>query len=299
MSSKSVETLVPDIYALISNPKAFSEGNIDKFGKALAERLAHRLSEERGAGTLRVSNLGKPCNRQLWFDVHDSSNREPLPPAARLKYLFGDVLEELLLFLAREAGHEVSCEQAEVSISGVKGHIDAIVDGRLLDVKSASTFAFNKFKDHRLPDDDPFGYIDQVSAYTYGSKGNPELKEKDIASFLVIDKTLGHLVLDTYPVAQKDYDKVVEEKKVMLSQETPPERCYSDQPFQKGGNRKLGVECSYCPFKYTCWKDANNGQGLRTFVYSDKPVFMTHVEKTPRVTEVNSSGSVVTVDYQF
>lgn len=298
--TKSIETLVPDIYDLISNPKGFSKDNVTAFGQALAERLSYRLSEERGAGTLRVSNLGKPCDRQLWYDVHSSSDREPLPPAARLKFLFGDVLEELLLFLAREAGHEVRSEQAEVDINGVKGHIDAIIDGRLVDVKSASSFAFQKFENHRLPEDDSFGYIDQVSSYVYGSSDNPDLREKDVASFLAVDKTLGHLVLDTYPVTGKDYDKVVDHKRNMLSQEAPPARCFEDKLITRktpkgeivsNGNRQLGLTCSYCPFKFKCWADSNDGAGLQVYNYkqgnSVKPVFMTHVAKEPRVAKAD------------
>ena len=275
----TVDTLVEDIQSLISDPKAFSEANIKSFGEALAQRLGYRLSETRGSGTLRVSNLGKPCDRQLWYDVHRSSDREPLPASARLKFLFGDILEELLLFLAREAGHDVKSEQSEITINGVTGHLDAIIDGRVVDVKSASTYAFKKFSEHGLQSDDPFGYLDQGSAYVYGSGDNPDLRDRDVVSFLAVDKQLGHLVLDTYPVTGKNYDKIVEDKRTMLSKEEPPERAFQDEPFQKGGNRKLCVTCSYCPFKFSCWEN------LRVFNYANKPVFLTTVAKEPKVAE--------------
>lgn len=290
---KSISTLVTDIYDLISNPKGFSERNVIEFGKALAKRLAVRLSERRGASTLRASNLGKPCGRQLWYEIHCSSEREVLPPAARLKYLFGDILEELLLFLAREAGHTVSSEQAEIEINGVKGHIDGIIDGHLVDCKSASSFAFEKFRSHTLPDDDPFGYIDQLGAYLAGSKAREELKEKDVASFLVIDKSLGHITLDTYPATGKDYVALVAEKRKMLESKTPPDRPYEPKPFQKGGNEKLPVACSYCSFKNKCWP------GLRTFIYSNGPVFLTKVVKTPAVTEVDKDGKLLERKEEF
>ncbi len=290
---KSITTLVQDIYHLISNPKGFSAGNVAQFGKTLAERLANRLSETRNAGTLRASNLGKPCGRQLWYDVHRSADREPLPPAARLKFLFGDVLEELLLFLAREAGHDVHSEQAEIDIDGVKGHIDGIIDGHLVDCKSASSFAFEKFQEHRLAGDDPFGYLDQLGAYLAGSKDRPELTEKDVASFLVIDKSLGHIVLDTYPASQKDYTKLVAEKRAMLAEKEPPPRPFEPVPFQKGGNKKLAVACSYCPFKHICWPN------LRTFIYSNGPVFLTDVKKLPAVIEVDKDGNRVEREEDF
>jgi len=278
---KSVDTLVEDIYHLVSNPQGFSPENVRSFGESLATRLSYRLSEDRQSGELRASNIGKPCNRQLWYDVHCHDEREPLPPAARLKFLFGDILEELLLFLGKEAGHDVRHEQAEVTINGVKGHIDGIIDGRLVDCKSASTYAFEKFREHRLASDDPFGYIDQLGFYLDGA--NDRLVDKDVGSFLAIDKTLGNITLDTYAKPNKNYAIVVEQKKEMLAQPEPPERAFQDQPFQKSGNKKLGVACSYCPFKFKCWP------GLRVFQYANKPVFLTHVAREPKVSEVTNN----------
>jgi hypothetical protein len=278
---KSVDTLVEDIYHLVSNPQGFSPDNVRSFGESLATRLSYRLSEDRQSGELRASNIGKPCNRQLWYDVHCHDEREPLPPAARLKFLFGDILEELLLFLGKEAGHDVRHEQVEVSINGVRGHIDGIIDGRLVDCKSASTYAFEKFKEHRLANDDPFGYIDQLGFYLDGA--NDRLVDKDVGSFLAIDKTLGNITLDTYAKPNKDYAIVVEQKKEMLAQPEPPERAFQDQPFQKSGNKKLGVACSYCSFKFKCWP------GLRVFQYANKPVFLTHVARAPKVSEVTNN----------
>lgn len=290
---KSISTLVTDIYDLISNPKGFSERNVIEFGKALAKRLAVRLSERRGASTLRVSNLGKPCGRQLWYEVHCPSEREVLPPAARLKFLFGDLLEELLLFLAREAGHTVTSEQTEIEIDGVKGHIDGIIDGHLVDCKSASSFAFEKFRSHTLPDDDPFGYIDQLNSYLVGSQDREELKDKDVASFLVIDKTLGHVTLDTYPANGKDYVALVKEKREMLAQLEPPSRPYEDVPFQKSGNKKLGTACSYCAYKFKCWP------GLQMAMYSNKPVFLTRVVKQPKVMMVDKDNKPIERKEEF
>lgn len=280
---KSIDTLVQDIYYLVSNPKDFNRDNITVFASTLAEKLTNRLSEERGAGMLRASNLGK-CDRELWYDVHCHTEREPLPPATRIKFLFGDVLEELLLFLAREAGHDVQNEQAEIDVHGVKGHIDATIDGRLVDAKSTSPIAFTKFANHTLPSDDSFGYLTQLNTYLEGaSSAGIELKDKDVASFLAIDKSGGHITLDSYPKQDVDYAAVITAKKKMLAQPEPPPRPYTDVPFQKSGNRKLGVKCSYCPFKFKCWP------GLRVFQYAGKPVFLTDVSRPPKVDELSYS----------
>ena len=44
--------------------------------------------------------------------------------------------------------------------------------------------------------------------------------------------------------------------------------------------------CAYCEYKAHCWKDANGGRGLRKFIYSNGPVYLTEVNKTPKVIEV-------------
>jgi hypothetical protein len=36
---------------------------------------------------------------------------------------------------------------------------------KIIDIKTASNFAFNKFKKGTLADDDPFGYLAQLSGY--------------------------------------------------------------------------------------------------------------------------------------
>lgn len=267
-----IDTLVEDIYGLFKHEVSFSKETVRELGTSLGDMLVRRLSEKRQNDYLRLSNLGTPCRRKLWYSVCSPQLAEPLPPATRIKFLFGDILEQLLLFLARAAGHLVTDEQKEVEIAGVKGHIDGLIDGELVDCKSASTYSFNKFKSHSLGDDDAFGYLTQLGSYgaALNSKRN---------HFLAIDKTLGHITLDTWEQPDVDYTQMVEDSRAMLAQDQPPERTFSDVPDGKSGNRKLGVACSYCPFKLTCWN------GLRQYNYARGPVYLTVVNREPRVAE--------------
>ncbi len=283
---KQIETLVADIYGLFDQNSKWTPDpeRVRTFGIKLAEHIANRSSELRGNPTLRLSNLGVP-DRKLWFTINRPDLSEALPPEARIKFLFGDILEELLLFLAEEAGHTVSGQQDTVQVNGVVGHRDALVDGRVVDVKSASSFSFRKFESNGLRGNDPFGYLDQLGSYLAAS---PDATEQDVASFLVIDKTLGKITLDTYPKNDTDYDRLVDHKRSVLKLSEPPaEKCYPDEEEGRSGNRKLSVGCSYCPFKNDCWS------GLRTFIYSSGPVFLTKVTREPKVTEVNRQGDIV------
>ena len=277
--TKTLETLVPDIYALFNSDRKFDEANVEAFGKRLAQHISNRVTEEKTGGRLRFSNLGETCGRKLWYEVNSPELREELPPEVRFKFLYGDILEELVLFLAAEAGHSVEGTQQTLEIDGVLGHRDAVIDGVTVDVKSASSFSFTKFENHLTPENDSFGYIDQLGAYLYASKDDPIVTNKDVAAFVVVDKQLGHLCVDVHPNTYKDYTKTVEMRKFLVSQPEPPARDISDEEDGKSGNRKLRTKCSYCGFKKDCWP------GLRTYLYSTGPRFLTKVVKEPNVQE--------------
>lgn len=243
----------------------------------VADRLESAL--EPRVPTLRMSNLGRP-DRQLWYEFHPDEDepKEELEAHTLLKFLIGDIYEATLLFLAKAAGHDVSQEQAEVEVDGIKGHIDAVIDGHVVDVKSASTFAFKKFKEGKLAEDDPFGYIDQISGYSE-ALGLP-------AAFLAGDKQNGHItLLQVETEGLKIRDRIEHIKEVVVSDEEP-ERCYEAVPEGTSGNLALSVGCSYCPHKFRCWSDSNNGVGVRTFLYSGGPKHLVNVEREPKVPEL-------------
>lgn len=271
---KSIETLVQDIKDVLVHPHRFSEDAVERFAHRLASTVVDRINPPERSKSVRLSNLGKP-DRQLWYEVNKPELAEELPFEARMKFLFGDILEELLLFLAEEAGHTVEGRQDTLKLGGVTGHRDAVVDGVLLDVKSASTYSYLKFEKGLKPEDDSFGYLTQLNSYHQASEG----VDKDKMGFLVIDKTLGHVHLDLHKPSTDDYSKLAEYKTGMVKGEMP-ERCCPDEEEGKSGNRKLAMRCGYCPFKKSCWP------GMRTFLYSRGPVYLTKVVRLPDVPEV-------------
>lgn len=273
---KELTTLVKDIYDLLGSGHKPNPDNVKQFSDTISESITKVLSED-PQPSLRMSNIGTKCDRKLWYTINIPDKAEPLPPEVRFKFAFGHILEELVLFLAKEAGHEVDGTQDTLEIAGVKGHRDAIVDGVVVDVKSASTYSFKKFDEHLTADNDAFGYIDQLGAYLYASQDDPKVVHKDRAAFIAVDKTLGHLCVDVQPNTYKDYTKLVEDKKQLVSLKVPPPRAFTDEPDGKSGNRKLGTECSYCNFKKECWP------GLQTFFYSTGPRFLTVVAREPDV----------------
>ena len=49
---------------------------------------------------------------------------------------------------------------------------------------------------------------------------------------------------------------------------------------------KLPRMCTYCPHKFECHKDANDGEGLRVFDYAKGPLYMTKTVREPKVAEI-------------
>ena len=283
---KQVETLVEDIYNLFNlTPIDMDEEEVDKhidtFGEMLKVHLKDFLYEvPRDRSNLRLSAIGKP-DRKLWYDLNKKLTSEELPPSTRIKFLYGYILEELLLFCATVAGHTVIGQQKEVVLEGVVGHQDAIIDGVLVDVKSASGMGFDKFKHNKLTEDDPFGYVAQISAYASANGLNR-------AAFLAINKSTGEICLSQlHSMDMINAKERIKHLKKVVTADNVPAKCYPDLPDGKSGNRKLAVGCVYCEHKRDCWVDANGGAGLRAFKYSQGRRYLTQVAKQPDVPEVS------------
>lgn len=272
---KDLSSLIEDVYSTLENCDRITDEQIKDLSSQLTTTIVSRLSQSRtNRDHLSLSSIGKPL-RKLWYDLKEPSE-ETLPAHARLKFLYGDIIETLALWLCSVAGHDVGCQQKEVKHHGVVGHIDSIIDGEVVDVKSASPRSFMKFVRGTLIEDDPFGYLAQIASYDKEvGKGNP--------GFLVVNKVTGELCLYR---PDKDFDLpdtelLIKQCKEVLAKDTPPEqKCYDDVEDGKSGNRKLDKGCAFCPYKERCWP------GLRAFKYSDGIRYLTKVVKEPKCEEI-------------
>lgn len=277
----TLSTLPEDIYKLFDPDVDHkpSEENLDLFCNNLKEALKQRLAKQDDGSRrpIRFSALGKP-DRQVWYDAYpEPETVEQMRPQTYIKFLYGAVIEEMILFLAREAGHEVSHEQHQVEVDGVTGSIDAIIDGVVVDVKSASSFGYKKFENNTVVQDDPFGYVAQLSGYANVLTPGKE------AAWIANDKVAGDICVSTLaPVVIKHHDPEtrIAHLKDVVANPIPPERCYPAVPDGKSGNMKLDTPCSYCKHKFRCWP------GVRTFIMSTGPKYLVEVAREPKVPEV-------------
>ena len=189
-SSKDLDTLIEDIYSkieVLSEGKniELDEATIEEFGDRMKTALIHWLSPKKQSKGLRMSNIGRPA-RQLWYEQKSDKPAPPLKAPTHIKFLYGHLLEEVLILLIKMSGHKLSDEQKEVKVDDIVGHIDCKIDGEVVDIKTASNFGFKKFKEGTLHNDDPFGYMHQLAGYeaAEGSSGG---------GFLAINKETGEL----------------------------------------------------------------------------------------------------------
>jgi hypothetical protein len=293
--TKQIETVTEDIYQVLDATQDHEHDS------ALAAEYAMRIGGEfakatvkrdapREKGKLWASDLGKPCMRQHWYNFNGNPTKEALDGHTKFKFLYGNILEEAVLYFAEEGGHAVGELQARVEYPvnpewTVSGRIDAVVDGVLIDVKTTSTYGFKRYKDGITPLNDSFGYLYQLGFYKEFNELGLVSEE---AGFLWIDKGNGHIKYTpaTTPTREELINRADDIIEAVDKQEQDVEKHYVPQPYGKSGNMSLPISCAYCAHKVQCWRDSNNGKGLRGFYYNQGPVWFTDVTRLPKTPEI-------------
>jgi len=280
---KELSTLVEDVYSTVTS---LTDGGeipdilLNELGETIKQTIkTWATPQNRNKFTLRMSNIGKPA-RQLYYSKQQTQEVKH-PPETQIKFLYGHLLEDILIFFVKLSGHKVTDEQKEVTVSGVKGHMDCKIDGEVIDVKTASSFGFKKFKNKTLRDNDPFGYLSQLAGYE-GAEGTTN------GGFLAMNKESGELALLQPEELDKPNIKNLISRlvEVLDSSDKPPEKCYAPVASGVKGNMKLPFGCVYCSHKIKCNQDTNDGEGLRMFKYAKGIEYLTNVAALPKVEEV-------------
>lgn len=293
-----IDTLARDIYDLLDRPNADMQFDIDR-EVDLSKRLISHIRDEvrdpdrtsRPANELYVTQFTSPCNRRVWYNVYGKDlERERIAGKNRFKFVYGDLIEEMVLYFAELAGHNVTHKQHrfETPLGAsdpfiICGRIDAIIDGVLIDVKSMEGFSFDRLVAGTY--EDKWGYFTQLGIYKHmAEQAGIEVRE---CAILAVNKSNGrlhvHKVDPEYLVGC--WARVVGAVKDPKSLYELPDRHITS----KSGNDVLGAGCSYCPFKFDCYeRDGLNG--LEVYGYSDGPTFMPKpVKRPPKVPQITEA----------
>ena len=238
-----------------------SDELIEEFGNACKDAFKKQFTEKRQKEfKYRMSNIGKPlCQLQM---EKNGAEAEPMPYNAKMRNLFGDLIEASAITIMKASGIEVKDVQKKVKHkfknSEISGTMDVKINNKIWDIKSASPYSFtNKFGESggfdALKQDDAFGYIAQ--GYMYG-----EADKTEFGGWIVINKSTGEWCTTEVPPedsSKKETIKKVESNIDKLESDSSFKKCFSDveEFFYKKptGNRVLGISCSFCPYKRPCW----------------------------------------------
>jgi len=280
---KTIDTLIKDLEGVLLGLGGWNEAISTEMGKAVSDTALARFSKPQAPrGYLSLSGVGTDCDRKLWYKVNKAQEGIKLKAEKYLMFFYGDMIEELILAMVKASGHSCVGMQDRLSVHGIKGHRDAVIDGMTVDVKTASPFSFKKFKEGKLREEDPFGYVSQLSSYVYAGKDDPLVTNKKEGAFLVINKVTGEMCLDKYDFSKelKTKKKDMLHAKSLVAGKIPDERISPVPASKTSPNTKLARSCTFCDFKNLCWPNA------RKFQYSYGVEYLVHVEKEPNVEEI-------------
>jgi len=161
---------------------------------------------------------------------------------------------------------------AEVNITGgknlvemdfgsvtIKGEDDIEIDHKIYDVKSCSPFAFDKKWSNgyeALKEDDPFGYIGQLTGYA-------QAQDKELGGWIVVNKSTGAMLAVDANVSasEKSYNMFAMKNTVeKITSGAPLERQFDPVPdkFNRKptGLKRLPMACGFCDFTQACYPKA-------------------------------------------
>ena len=236
---------------------------INEFGEACKQAFVKQFVEERETEFKpRMSMIGRPlCQLQM---EKSGAEAETPPYNSKMRFIFGDLIEALAVAILKSSGVKIDDFQKKVKYvfgdDEINGTYDVKIMDKIWDIKSASPYAFQyKFGEaggfDALLKDDPFGYVSQ--GYLYAGAD-----DKEFGGWIAINKSTGEWSVVETPINDDEHKKkAIEQAKKnvhALNTNAPFKRLYEDIPesFNKKltGNRVLGKECSFCPYKKACWE---------------------------------------------
>jgi len=228
---------------------------IDLVARDVRDAMARQFSGGKRTFRIRMSNLGrKKC--QLWFDKNRPEAKLDDSPFFLINMMLGDIVEAVFKGLLRASKVEFEDSEhttLETKRKKVEGTYDLVLNGKVDDIKSASSWSYdNKFVDFEtLRSKDSFGYVAQLVGYAK-ARGVP------VGGWWVINKANGNFKYVGADTVDMDEElKKIDETIDYLEDDKPFERCY--EPVEEtyygkpSGNKKLGIECSFCNYRETCW----------------------------------------------
>lgn len=248
-------------------PYKIPEELLAKFGEETQLALKGRFERDPREFRLYPSSVGKPlCVLQM-----DKRYGSDGPEAMR--GIFGELVEDVVLFLIHASGLKVVLEQERLKVKigthELSGRLDVAIENpkgevEVYDIKSASEYSFKLKKEQSLKDlldSDYFGYVHQLFLYSDAVKLKP-------GGIIFCNKSDGSILVMPVPHHYEDIrERVLNEVKYNLKNiDKPFKRVFEDAPeiYKKRatGNRILKQPCTFCAHKFNCWPGLQTRQQI-------------------------------------
>jgi hypothetical protein len=259
-----------------SNGKTtFSDETVSQIGKDVMDAVKRQFGsgQSRDKFRLRMSNIGRP-SCQLWYDKNKPDIALPRSTTFVMNMMLGDIVEAVFKGLLKEAG--VKYEDAdkvtlELPDAKIEGTYDIVIDGSVDDIKSASQWSYNnKFESYEaLKQMDGFGYIAQLAGYAKASK-------KKAGGWWVVNKANGDFKY--VPATGLDIDEEINyiNKTVKKVNNNEFKRCFEPEMEtfrgKETGNKVLNKHCTFCSYRFDCWKGLKELPAVMSQAKSPKTV---------------------------
>jgi|TARA_R100001086_G_scaffold105348_1_gene52952 hypothetical protein len=235
---------------------------VNEFGEACKQAFKKQFTDTReNKFRIRMSSIGRPlCQLQM---EKSGAEAEPMPYNAKMRNLFGDLIEASAVAIMKAAGIRIEDLQKEVKLKlgkqTIKGTYDVKIQNKIWDIKSASPYSF----DHKFGEDGGFDAILKQDTFGYVSQGYlySNAEKTDFGGWIAINKSTGEWSIAETPLSDSKYSKdaieLAQKNMEALESNAPFKRLFKDEEefFNKKatGNRTLGLECRFCAYKKPCW----------------------------------------------
>ncbi len=259
----------------VKGNSTMSEDVIQQVGTDVMDALRRQFGggNKRGDFRLRMSNLGRPTC-QLWYDKNKPEVALPFPTTFIMNMMLGDIVEAVFKGLLKEAGVKYE-DSKEVTLdlpnASIKGTYDIVIDGSVDDIKSSSQWSYNnKFDSYTsLKEMDGFGYIAQLAGYAKASG-------KKVGGWWVVNKANGDFKY--VPATGLDLKEEIHNIKNTIDtvENNTFKRCFEPEMEtfrgKETGNKVLNKHCTFCSYRFDCWKGLKELPAVMSQAKSPKTV---------------------------
>jgi len=223
---------------------------LEKYTNKIVEDIYEKWKKEGDSQTRRTylggSEIGKPCDRELWYSFRHCTENDF---SGRLYRLFqrGHKEEETFVKDLRDIGCEVwevdeDGKQFEVSACGghFKGHTDGVarIPGyskpHLLEFKTSNTKEFKKLEKEGVESSKPIHFA-QMQIYMH-------LMNLERALYMVVCKETDELYTERVRYSKKVSEGILEKASRIIYGDLPP----------RISDRRDSWDCKFCPAKGLC-----------------------------------------------